>query len=246
MRIERFKLWWPQYVVITAAVFCVVIYFVTLMNPTTFASLRHKLWHNTPQYFQILWARYWLADDDIPMDDLLIRLAAITVAHEPWREPYNDQINDILLDKVESNDVLYQEFVLENYFNGSIIPNRRALKKIYNDFQKAKEHYNSNHYKYDVYCRDCYWVELFGLLLIAKNYSSPRIKNVINDLHTYSDAFDGITYSDDHTTSFVRLNNLIYDSTMEYHLSRIFSQKQKERLEKVRLEKGMKNGIRSY
>ena len=48
--------------------------------------------------------------------------------------------------------MLYQEFVLENYFNGSIIPNRRALKKIYNDFQKAKEHYNSNHYKYDVYC----------------------------------------------------------------------------------------------
>lgn len=124
MRIERFKLWWPQYVVITAAVFCVVIYFVTLMNPTTFASLRHKLWHNTPQYFQILWARYWLADDDIPMDDLLIRLAAITVAHEPWREPYNDQINDILLDKVESNDGAISRIQFWKIILRSIIPNR--------------------------------------------------------------------------------------------------------------------------
>ena len=209
--INNFKRWWPQYVVITAAVFCVVIYFVTLMNITTFTSLGIKLWQNTPQYFQILWARYWLADDDIPVDELVTKLVVITLDHEPWREPYNDQINDILLDKVESNDVLYREFAMESYFEESITPNKRALNKIYNELEKSKKHYNSEHDKYDNYCPDCRYFEVLEFFLIIKDYSDPRIKNVINDLQTYSDVFDCITYSDEKDTiydSFVIINNI--------------------------------------
>ena len=166
MMINNFKRWWPQYVVITAAVFCVVIYFVTLMNITTFTSLGIKLWQNTPQYFQILWARYWLADDDIPMDELITKQVVITLDHEPWREPYNDQINDILLDKVKSNDVLYREFAMESYFEESITPNKRALNKIYNELEKSKKHYNSEHDKYDNYCPDCRYFEVLEFFLI--------------------------------------------------------------------------------
>ena len=48
---------------------------------------------------------------------------------------------------------------------------------------------------------------------------------MINDLQTYSDVFDCITYSDEKDTiydSFVIINNIFYDHTMKERVYRIW------------------------